>query len=1378
MELIITSDHLTLDGRDFAWDADDALGDLPARATDLRAACSAITDYEAARDRWDEAALATFGADLFTALFPPDSDRRAAFEDTAGPLIITAQGELADLPWELLRDETGWLAQERGVLRRVGEIVADPPPPAASSLDVLVAVASPLLAPDPDLRPDHPAQPGILEVEGEWQALRDALGELDRAVHARLLPHATLPALDDALGDPTAVLHLNAHGGVGRVLLEDGMGRGVEVAADRLRAPVRRAGLRLAVLRSCLTGAELLPFDLAQGRSPQQPGDDPQRVLSVARVLLEAGVPLTLAMQAPTFVEAGRRFTAAFYRDLARGRSVNEAVALARRRLSAEAGQPSVAPWSWATPALYIAAPAEWATAPLTQGSRGEFEPDDPRPRPLGFPQPTGRFVGRRAEQVAILENLDWAHDSRPRVLGLLGSGGVGKTALALAVTPRLLPRLGRGGRAVWAAARPTLPPGELPEHVAAAVAHHLAADEREFLADLARGLGLGREEAGRLEAEGLVEWIVDDLSRGPRTLLVLDNMESLFERRNGTYWLAPATAGLLRDLPRQVRALCTSRHALGVNEERLTLAPLLPLDAGTLARWYAARWRVDLSSRALQNLVQGTGGHPLAMRLVIARIADLEERDVRGALARLLTERERAPDDEAFFRYLYDESLARAGADGEALFAALALFATHARRDALAAALEWGDERVGGAMGRLRDLSLALEGQAWDGEDVLVLEPPARAQAARLLAKRPEAEIWASRVAQFFRDYARQFGTAMDTVEATRQARKLADEQLDGWMLPRLPKEMHSQYAGLSRIEKENLAVSLTVAQARAALETERANVGAAIQWSAEAGEHNLLMDLMDAINAFLGIAGYWREKEHYQRLALAAAREVGNERAVAVCAHNLAMTLDGLGEKAEAEALYAEAERVLAAPEHQREMAAVLHQQGILAQSRGDYDAALGHYRRSLEMLEQLGDRAGVAKSLNAIGLVLQERGDYDKALDYYQRSLQEAEAIGDRQQIATVLHAIGIVHRHLGDYDVALEHHRRSLEMLEQLGDRAGVAKSLNAIGLVLQERGDYDKALDYYQRSLQEAEAIGDRQQIATVLHAIGMVHQLRGDYPAALEHYRCSLEIKKQLGDRAGVATSVHQIGMVYQDRGDYQAALEHYRRSLEMREQLGDRAGVAYSLGQIGNVHYLRGEWDNALQVYQQAWAVSEEMGDRPSVAKALHQIGQVLEMMEQWEDASSYYGQSLSINLEIGIVVGAILTHRAIGLLSIQLGTYDDIAPHFAQALLFSLQVTPRLALETVGRMQHAAERLLATGQAEVVGGMAAAGLQVVEPLLEELQGEKQQIAALCRAILQVIGLAAVGEREQALEQAQEVDDATEGMFGLMEWVGQLLRE
>jgi tetratricopeptide (TPR) repeat protein len=87
---------------------------------------------------------------------------------------------------------------------------------------------------------------------------------------------------------------------------------------------------------------------------------------------------------------------------------------------------------------------------------------------------------------------------------------------------------------------------------------------------------------------------------------------------------------------------------------------------------------------------------------------------------------------------------------------------------------------------------------------------------------------------------------------------------------------------------------------------------------------------------------------------------------------------------------------------PEGSLKAAKHLHQLGILA--RGDYDQALDWYRKSLEINEALGNRAGVASSYHQLGMVAHERGDYDQALDWYRKSLEIKEALGDRAFMAS--------------------------------------------------------------------------------------------------------------------------------------------------------------------------------------------------------------------------------------------------------------------------------------------------------------------------------------------------------------------------------------
>ena len=52
------------------------------------------------------------------------------------------------------------------------------------------------------------------------------------------------------------------------------------------------------------------------------------------------------------------------------------------------------------------------------------------------------------------------------------------------------------------------------------------------------------------------------------------------------------------------------------------------------------------------------------------------------------------------------------------------------------------------------------------------------------------------------------------------------------------------------------------------------------------------------------------------------------------------------------------------------------------MLAHDRGDYDAAEPLYRRSLEIMERMGDQAGMSQSYFQLGKLAHDRGDYAAA------------------------------------------------------------------------------------------------------------------------------------------------------------------------------------------------------------------------------------------------------------------------------------------------------------------------------------------------------------------------------------------------------------
>jgi tetratricopeptide (TPR) repeat protein len=106
-------------------------------------------------------------------------------------------------------------------------------------------------------------------------------------------------------------------------------------------------------------------------------------------------------------------------------------------------------------------------------------------------------------------------------------------------------------------------------------------------------------------------------------------------------------------------------------------------------------------------------------------------------------------------------------------------------------------------------------------------------------------------------------------------------------------------------------------------------------------------------------------------------------------------------------------------------------------VACGRGDYDAALGWYRKALEIFEQLGDPAGMAGSYHQLGNVAQHRGDHDAALGWYRQSLEIAEELGDRAGMALNLGQIGILQTKRGDPATGLSFNLQSLALHRQIG-----------------------------------------------------------------------------------------------------------------------------------------------------------------------------------------------------------------------------------------------------------------------------------------------------------------------------------------------------
>jgi hypothetical protein len=161
------------------------------------------------------------------------------------------------------------------------------------------------------------------------------------------------------------------------------------------------------------------------------------------------------------------------------------------------------------------------------------------------------------------------------------------------------------------------------------------------FLMALARKCGLDMT-GDKTEAE-LRDAILKALSGNKWKLLVFDSVEELIK--------SDVIRSLLSNLPINCKAIITSRERLEINERQIHVSSMNRLDSLRLLRSYGSLKGMQINVDELGEIVHFTGGHPMAMRLVISQVIAGDK-----TLANVLKDLKKAKG--TIFDYVFSNSL------------------------------------------------------------------------------------------------------------------------------------------------------------------------------------------------------------------------------------------------------------------------------------------------------------------------------------------------------------------------------------------------------------------------------------------------------------------------------------------------------------------------------------------------------------------------------------------------------------------------------------------------------------------------------------------------------------------------------------------------
>jgi tetratricopeptide (TPR) repeat protein len=199
-----------------------------------------------------------------------------------------------------------------------------------------------------------------------------------------------------------------------------------------------------------------------------------------------------------------------------------------------------------------------------------------------------------------------------------------------------------------------------------------------------------------------------------------------------------------------------------------------------------------------------------------------------------------------------------------------------------------------------------------------------------------------------------------------------------------------------------------------------------------------------------------------------------------------------------------------------------------------RAEYDEGMDYFKNPLKLGDN-NNRSIDGTILYNLARCHHNQGNYDEALGLYKRSLRSLEKwpVCDEPLTLAILFGIGQIQYIRGDHSDSLKTYMTSLNFARaKFGSESlEVAACMNCIGVLhyIMPKGDSETALDALNTSIQLRMTLlgADHIDVGTTWNNIGRIYFQQGDYENAMSSYRRALVIRKrEQGDSVDVAATI------------------------------------------------------------------------------------------------------------------------------------------------------------------------------------------------------------------------------------------------------------
>jgi predicted ATPase/tRNA A-37 threonylcarbamoyl transferase component Bud32 len=737
-------------------------------------------------------------------------------------------------------------------------------------------------------------------------------------------------------------------------------------------------------------------------------------------------------------------------------------------------------------------------------------------------------LIGREREIVeasAILRRGD------VRLVTLTGTGGIGKTRLALQVATELVADFADGVSFV------SLAPISDPELVMPTIAQTLDV-----------------KESGTRPLMDLLKAFLQD----KQVLLILDNFEQILPA-------APHLTELLASCP-GLKVLVTSRAVLHVQGEHAFPVPPLAVPDLTqlpeletlshaaavalfLQRAQAVKPTFQLTqanAHLIAEVCTHLDGLPLAIELAAARMKLLAPQALLSRLehrfAVLTGGTQDAPRRQQTLRNTIDWSYDLLSAQEQQLFRRLAVFVGGCSLEAIEALcmmLDGGADQALDGMSSLLDKNLLQYSEEREEPRLLMLET--------------------------IREYAWEALAANEEAEAVHQAHAL-------------------YYLGLAEMAEPQLMGAQQVRWWQR-LEREQENLRAALSWLIGQEEGELALRLSGALWWFWNIRGYWSEGWRWLEAVLGLPQAQARTAKRAKVLHAAGVLASSLGHPA-ARSLAEESVAIFRELADKRSLVEALDGLARSMFIPNEERAIRRLEEESVALAREVGDPWLLANALRNLGITMSYTGDFGRARLLLEESVTLLRVLQDQQGLSDTLNALVGAMVFAGQATQAAALAEESLALTRALDNRPDLTRALYWVAQIQLYQGETKRAVALLEENLALARELGDKPQIGNVQLTLGGLALYRGELVSAETCAQESLALSRELGDKSLTAMAMALLGDIRRRQGDLAQSRALCTEGVVVAREAGSRYAMGWNLIGLARVAADEGQLEQAARLF------------------------------------------------------------------------------------------------------------------------------------------------------------------------------------------------